>query len=82
MAEHVPGNITTQVIGVQDPDGGFMQVAVALCRCSCGKIHTAVSEDAFYQQAAAFWLGVKFAQLNKWTELEVPGATTGEDDDG
>ncbi len=78
--EHLPTTITSQRVGVQSPDGGFMEIEVALTRCSCGRIHTAVAEDESSYQGAAFWLGVKYAQLNKWTELEVPGATSGEEE--
>jgi hypothetical protein len=42
-------------------------------RCSCGRIHLAAAEDTHGSSYdASFWLGVKFAQLNKWTELDLP----------
>jgi hypothetical protein len=61
------------VVGVSTPEGAYQQVPIAVVRCSCERIHLAASEDTYGSSYdASFWLGVKFAQLNKWTELDLP----------
>ena len=76
MAEHVPGPIATSTVGVQAPQtAAYLQLRVAVTQCSCGEIHAAISED--YMPGPEFWLGVKFAQLNKWAHLELPGFLDG-----
>lgn len=75
---HYPESITNTTVGVNGPKGEYIQldIAVSLCK-GCSKIHAATSDPGIYGMAP-FWLGVKYAQLNKWTELdlvEVAGAT-------
>ena len=68
--KHIPGIITAQSVGINGPDGRFTTVIIAVTLCSCGRIHTETTEEGSYN--AAFWLGVKFAMLNSWNELDLP----------
>lgn len=69
---HLPvGRSAVQTIGLESPrDGSYVQFDVAVVSCSCGDIHAAIGDSNVYGMGM-FWLGVKFAQLNRWTEIPV-----------
>lgn len=69
IAEHIPGRIITQVASIAGPDGEYLQVEIAVTKCSCGQLHTAAADlsQAFAYGSSTFQLGVLFAQLNRWT---------------
>jgi hypothetical protein len=69
MAEdHIPGRISTQQVPVNGPEGEYLQIELALTKCTCGRIHTAATDSATSGYGSAtFQLGILFAQLNDWT---------------
>lgn len=72
--EHVPRTILTPpMVPCQGPDGEYLQIAVALAKCSCGKVHVAGAENDYGSpfNNAVFQLGVRFAQLNKWAPIHL-----------
>jgi len=69
--DHVPGQITTQHVSAQGPDNEYLQIELAVTKCSCGRLHTAAADlssgGGSGYGSATFQLGVLFAQLNQWS---------------
>lgn len=81
MREHLPGAISRQQASVRGPDGEYLQLDIAVTKCTCGRVHAAAADVGVGFDAAMgsaeFQLGVLYSQLNGWHQrvddaMEVP----------
>ena len=73
---HIPGSISSQYVGVNGPDGSYLQIEIAVTACSCGRVHSACADLGTRETGwrpfgnASFQLGVLYSQLNNWEDTE------------